>query len=146
MAQYCFSFEFYFQDPKDTPWTNSSLVSVSGYPTYGSKPTADANTTVSLFAQSMNNMLLNFTFDYAAAIIKYLKENIFKIKKSNSFYFESSLDIWYSDSSQTPQTRSSVTGYTISNGGICSGNKYSILEFNGFNEIENSAHELGHRY
>jgi hypothetical protein len=31
-------------------------------------------------------------------------------------------------------------------GGICNNdNKYSILEFNGFNQIQNAAHELGHR-
>ncbi len=59
------------KDPKDTPWTNASLVSVPGYPTYGSKPTADAKKSTSLFAQTMNNMVLNFEFDYAAAIIKY---------------------------------------------------------------------------
>jgi hypothetical protein len=46
-------------------------VSVLGYPTYGSKPTADAKTSASLFAQAMKNMVLNFEFDYAAAIIKY---------------------------------------------------------------------------
>jgi hypothetical protein len=59
------------KDPQDTPWTNASLVSVLGYPTYGSKPTADAKTSASLFAQAMKNMVLNFEFDYAAAIIKY---------------------------------------------------------------------------
>ena len=46
-------------------------MSVPGYPTYGSKPTADAKKSTSLFAQTMNNMVLNFEFDYAAAIIKY---------------------------------------------------------------------------
>ena len=28
--------------------------------------------------------------------------------------------------------------------GICSNQQYSIMEFNGFNEIQNTAHELGH--
>ena len=28
--------------------------------------------------------------------------------------------------------------------GICSNQQYSIMEFNGFNEIQNAAHELGH--
>ena len=77
MAQFFLKFFLNLEDPKDTPWTNSSLVSVSGYPTYGSKPTADANTSVSLFAQTMNNMQLNFTFDYAAAIMKYFNDEIF---------------------------------------------------------------------
>ena len=46
-------------------------MSVPGYPSYGSKPTADSKTSVSLFAQIMNNMVLDFEFDYAAAIVKY---------------------------------------------------------------------------
>ena len=41
--------------------------------------------------------------------------------------------------------RHSITGYTSSIGGICGTSSYSILEFDGFNEIQNSAHELGHR-
>jgi hypothetical protein len=56
------------KDPQDTPWTNVSLVNVSKT---GSKPTADSKTSVSLFAQKMKNMVLNFEYDYAAAIIKY---------------------------------------------------------------------------
>ena len=60
-----------FKDPQDTPWTNENLVSVPGYPTYGSKPTADAKTSVSLFAQTMNKLVLDFEVDYAVAIIKY---------------------------------------------------------------------------
>jgi hypothetical protein len=28
--------------------------------------------------------------------------------------------------------------------GICGPYRYSLLEFNGFNEVQNSAHELGH--
>jgi len=40
-----------------------------------------------------------------------------------------------------------VTGYTIANGGIgIPGLKYSIIESIGFNNIQNAAHELGHRY
>ena len=45
-----------------------------------------------------------------------------------------------------PTISSPVSGYTIKMGGICdNANKYSILEFNGFNQIQNAAHELGHR-
>ena len=40
-----------------------------------------------------------------------------------------------------------MIGYTIGNGGIgIPGLKYSIIESNGFNNIQNAAHELGHRY
>ena len=63
-----------------------------------------------------------------------------------NFPFNYSLDIWSSDI-KDPRISSSVTGYTIKVGGICNNtNKYSILEFNGFNQIQNAAHELGHRY
>ena len=54
-----------------------------------------------------------------------------------------SLDIW-SAGTRDPAARSSIIGYTFI-GGICSPNKYSIIEFNGFNQIQNAAHELGHR-
>ena len=63
-----------------------------------------------------------------------------------NFPFNYSLDIWSSDI-KDPRISSSVIGYTIGLGGICDNtNKYSILEFNGFNQIQNAAHELGHRY
>ena len=41
----------------------------------------------------------------------------------------------------------SVAGFTGLTGGI-GGNltKYAVVKNNGFNEIENAAHELGHRY
>ena len=55
-----------------------------------------------------------------------------------------SLDIW------DQRGGFGVTGCVLKNGGIggiCnSQKKYSLLEFNGFNEIQNAAHELGHRY
>ena len=41
----------------------------------------------------------------------------------------------------------SVVGKTLKIGGIGQSNfKYSIIEAAGFNEIQNAAHELGHRY
>ena len=59
------------KDPQDTPWTNLSKVSVPGNLTYKSKPAVDAKTSAYLFAQTMNNMKLDFEYDYAAAIMKY---------------------------------------------------------------------------
>ncbi len=59
------------KEPEDTPWTNATLVGVTGFPTYKEKPTANAKTSASLFAQTMNNMVLDFEFDYAAAFMKY---------------------------------------------------------------------------
>ena len=32
----------------------------------------------------------------------------------------------------------------MKNGGISSANKYAIVEYMGFNQIQNAAHELGH--
>ena len=40
-----------------------------------------------------------------------------------------------------------MTGCTIANGGIgIPERKYSIIKSMGFNNIQNAAHELGHRY
>jgi hypothetical protein len=44
-----------------------------------------------------------------------------------------------------PSLRSSIVGLSQI-GGICSQNKYSIVEYLGFNEIQNAAHELGHKF
>ena len=42
---------------------------------------------------------------------------------------------------------SSLDGYTSFIGGIGGDlTKYTVVKYNGFNEIETSAHELGHRY
>jgi hypothetical protein len=35
-------------------------------------------------------------------------------------------------------------GYTQEIGGVCSNKKYSIIEYTGFNQIQNAAHELAH--
>jgi hypothetical protein len=46
-------------------------VSVTRYPFHKSIPTADAKKSASLFEKTMNDMKLDFEFDYAAAMIKY---------------------------------------------------------------------------
>ncbi len=53
------------------------------------------------------------------------------------------MDIWDSSAASSPSTRSGVVS-TSPIGGIC-GNKYSILEYGGLNNIPNAAHELGHK-
>jgi hypothetical protein len=58
----------------------------------------------------------------------------------NFHYF--SLDIW-GDNKKESQ---GVIGYTQKIGGICSETKYSVIEWSGFAQIQNAAHELGHRY
>ena len=55
-----------------------------------------------------------------------------------------SLDIWTSSAGSSSQ-RSSIVGFS-NIGGICSQNQYSIVEYLGFNEIQNAAHELGHKF
>ena len=50
------------------------------------------------------------------------------------------------DTSLSPILRKAAIGYTALIGGICGLQKYSIIEFSGFNQIQNAAHELAHRY
>ena len=66
-----------FNDDSLTPWTNINLVGVTDYeylyyqnnPEYGYAISAKAS--ITQFANVINSMKLNFTFDYAAAIMKY---------------------------------------------------------------------------
>ncbi len=61
------------------------------------------------------------------------------------FFFDLSKDIWSSNTALSNNTRSLVSG--LSNTlGICTSNRYSIIEEIGFNNAHNAAHELGHRY
>ena len=64
-----------FNDDSLTPWTDVSLVGVNDYSYYLNNPIfgydISANDSLNLFANVINNMKLNFTFDYAVAIMKY---------------------------------------------------------------------------
>ena len=53
------------------------------------------------------------------------------------------MDIWDSNAVAVPGSRSGVIG-TAFIAGVCSTNKYSIVEYGGLNSIQNAAHELGH--
>ena len=65
-----------FDNDSLTPWTNINLVGVTDYeysyyqnnPQYGHA--ISANASITQFANVVNNMQLNFTFDYAVAIMK----------------------------------------------------------------------------
>ena len=65
-----------FNDDSLTPWTNVSLVRATNYEysyyqnnsKYGHA--ISANKSITQFADTINNMKLNFTFDYAVAIMK----------------------------------------------------------------------------
>jgi|688.fasta_scaffold1333181_2 hypothetical protein len=54
------------------------------------------------------------------------------------------MDIWDSNAAAVPASRSGVIG-TAFISGVCSNQKYSIVEYAGLNSISNAAHELGHR-
>ena len=65
-----------FNNDSLTPWTNVSLVGVTGYEySYYQNNTLyghaiSATKSITQFADTINNMKLNFTFDYAVAIMK----------------------------------------------------------------------------
>jgi hypothetical protein len=66
-----------FNDDSLTQWTDVRLVGVTDYPYryYQNNPifgnAVSATDSINLFANVINNMVLNFTFDYAVAIMKY---------------------------------------------------------------------------
>ena len=57
-----------------TPWTNSTIVGVPGNPYYGvgylNRSTALVNVSLNEFANSLKNMNLDFSYDYAVAVTK----------------------------------------------------------------------------
>ena len=57
-------------DPADTPWTNTTLCGVPGVPTFKSRSTILANLSATAFANAMNSMNLNISYDYAIAFMK----------------------------------------------------------------------------
>jgi hypothetical protein len=65
-----------FNDDSLTPWTNISLVGVPGITYYKNDPengyAISANASLSQFANAINNMEFDFTFDWAVAIMKYI--------------------------------------------------------------------------
>jgi hypothetical protein len=77
-----------FVDPIDTPWTNTTLYGVPGYPgdnnfncfnnnvikcfslVYRNRPTILARKSTGAFANAMNRMNLSVSYDYAIAFMK----------------------------------------------------------------------------
>jgi hypothetical protein len=77
-----------FVDPIDTPWTNTTLYGVPGYPgdnnfilsnnffiivyslVYRDRSTILATESAGAFANAMNNMNLSISYDYAIAFMK----------------------------------------------------------------------------
>lgn len=54
------------------------------------------------------------------------------------------MDLWDSNTMLTSSQRSSIVGLSYV-GQICTSYKYSIIEEEGFNNMQNAAHELGHK-
>jgi hypothetical protein len=90
----------------------------------------------------MNNLTLPFNFDYAVAVFELVLNSKILRNFNFKFYFKS-FDIW-GTSGINDAARSAVIGYSTV-GGICSLNKYSIVEYLGFNDVYNAVHELGHK-
>ena len=53
------------EDPTKTPWTTSQSSS-----SHGSRNIIYDDVTITSFAQAMENMSLNYNFDYAVAVMK----------------------------------------------------------------------------
>jgi hypothetical protein len=53
------------------------------------------------------------------------------------------MDLWDSNSKSLPSSRSAITGLSFVSQ-ICTKYRYSIIEEEGFNNMQNAAHELGH--
>ena len=60
-----------FNDDSLTPWTNTTLCGIPGVYKYKTNPpTISAPCSVKEFANAINNLHLNFSFDYATAVMK----------------------------------------------------------------------------
>ena len=64
-------FNILCQDPLITQWTNTTLCSVAGYPTYNGKTPILNNCVLTTFKNYMNSIAqkLPFTFDHAVAVL-----------------------------------------------------------------------------
>ena len=65
-----------FQKSSDTPWTNSSLIGVPGYPTYNGVKTLLVSGALNLFTKTMENNVFPFSYDHAVAITGLLQIEI----------------------------------------------------------------------
>ena len=54
------------------------------------------------------------------------------------------MDLWDTNTNEEASARAEITGLSFLSQ-ICTKNKYSIIEEEGFNNIQNAAHELAHK-
>jgi hypothetical protein len=75
MLTVCLANVLIFNNDSLTPWTNISLVGVPGIKYYNNNPkngyAISADASINQFADVINKMTFDFTFDWALAIIKY---------------------------------------------------------------------------
>jgi hypothetical protein len=122
-------------ETNDTPWTNTTLLGAPNQTNYRDKYTLQCNSAVAQFASSMNNYNYYKTFDHAVAIVKY----IFTLSLNSLSFFLyniliSSKELWGQGSFGVTGCNLEIIGI----GGICNNQtKYSIVELNGFNVINN---------
>jgi hypothetical protein len=82
----------------------------------------------------MNNYNYNKTFDHAVAIVKYIFKLIFNSSSFLHIILISSNDLWEGKNKFVTGCNLEIIGI----GGICNNQtKYSIVELNGFNVINN---------
>jgi hypothetical protein len=121
-------------DDASTPWTNPELV---GVPSVENSPTKKrailSDASVEQFAQSMNNINFNFTYDFAMAIMKY---DLTKYSNLLTNLFILSYDLWSNYPGQSPLQQRATMAYTMTIPAVCGPSRYSVFEFNGFNVIE----------
>jgi hypothetical protein len=76
MLRVCLANFLIFNDDSLTPWTDISLVGVPGIKNYNNNPknryAISANASINRFADAINNMEFDFTFDWVVAIMKYI--------------------------------------------------------------------------
>ena len=114
----------------DTSWSDTT----SNQPTNKHRSTLQCNSAVAQFATSMNNYNYNKTFDHAVAIVKYNFKLIFNSLSFLHIILISSNDLWEGKNKFVTGCNLEIIGI----GGICNNQtKYSIVELNGFNVINN---------
>jgi hypothetical protein len=80
-------------------------------------------------------MNFDFQYDVAAAVMKWVTtKSDHKLYWKNYWTITFSYDIWNHYFNFDTRTRRATLAYSMSIPGICGPNRYTILEFNGFNE------------
>jgi hypothetical protein len=102
------------------------------------------NFTLSIINEVLKYLFINkveFWYVWAETLYwLFIKVNLIVVLNHYSFYLR--IDIWDSNISANPASRSGIIGSTFI-AGVCSNQQYSIVEYAGLSS--NAAHELGHK-